>query len=201
VPTPDSSQPGSRGSARVGDADREATAELLRAAVEAGQLELSELDGRLTATYAARTVGQLEAVTADLVPDGHDADHELALRTRSGTIKRTGYWVVPPRILAECTSGTIKLDFTGADCRHRKVDVQARATSGSVVLVVPVGWDVVMDDVSSTSGSVVNRVGSRPGRSGTLIRVTGQVKSGTVKARHPRRSFWDWLRGRPHQPR
>jgi hypothetical protein len=108
---------------------------------------------------------------------------------------------VPPRILAECTSGTIKLDFTGADCRHREVDVQARATSGSVVLIVPVGWDVVMDDVSSTSGSVVNRVGSRPGRSGTLIRVTGQVKSGTVKARYPRRSFWDWLRGRPHQPR
>jgi hypothetical protein len=201
VVTPDSSLPGSRGSARVGDADREAAADLLRAAVEAGQLELSELDGRLTATYAARTVGQLEAVTADLVQPGQDVGRELALRTRSGTIKRTGYWTVPPRIVAECTSGTIKLDFTGADCRHREVDVQARATSGSVVLVVPVGWDVVMNDVSSTSGSVVNRVGSRPGRSGTLVRVTGQVKSGTVKARYPRRSFWDWLRRRPHQPR
>lgn len=199
--TPDSSPLGSRGSARIGDADREATAELLRTAVEAGQLELSELDGRLTATYAARTVGQLEAVTADLVHPGPDPGPELVLRTRSGTIKRTGYWTVPPRIVAECTSGTIKLDFTGADCRHRAVHVQARATSGSVVLVVPVGWDVVMDDVSSTSGSVVNRVGSRPGHSGTLVRVTGQVKSGTVKARYPRRSFWDWLRRRPHQPR
>lgn len=78
--------------------------------------------------------------------------------------------------------------------------MQAQATSGSVVLIVPVGWDVVMDDVSSTSGSAVNRAGFRPGRSATVVRVSGQIKSGTIRARYPRRSFWDWLRRRPHQP-
>jgi hypothetical protein len=200
VPTPDSSLPRPHGTARIADLDREAAAERLRTAVADGELELSELEDRLSAVYAARTVADLEAVTADLVAPYQAADSELVLRTRSGTIKRVGYWVAPSQIVAECTSGTIKLDFTTAECRHREVAVRAQATSGSVVLIVPVGWNVVMDDVSSTSGSVVNRVGYRPGRSATVLRVTGQVKSGSIKARHPRRSFWDWLLRRPHRP-
>lgn len=198
--SPDSSLPGRRPPARAGDADREAVAERLRTAVADGELELSELEERLSAVYAARTVADLEAATADLVAPYEPAGQELVLRTKSGTIKRAGYWVAPSRIVAECTSGTVKLDFTTAECRHREMAVQARATSGSVVLIVPVGWNVVMDDVSSTSGSVVNRVGYRPGRPATIIRVTGQVKSGTIKARHPRRGFWDWLLRRPHRP-
>ncbi|HEX5995600.1 MAG TPA: DUF1707 domain-containing protein [Jiangellales bacterium] len=180
---------------RVGDADREAAADRLRTAVADGRLEFTELDERLTAVYGAKTRAELAAVTADLEPAQPDT-RPLTLRTESGSIKRTGHWEVPARIVAECTSGSIKLDFTQAGVPHREVRVHATASSGSVVLIVPYGWVVVMDDVSSSSGSIRNKVGGRPGPHTQVLRVTGSVRSGTIKARYPRRSFWDWLRGR-----
>lgn len=182
---------------RVGDADREAAAEQLRTAVADGRLEIAELDERLGAVYSARTRAELAAVTTDLEPVVADT-RPLTLRTESGTIKRTGHWDVPGQIVAECTSGSIKLDFTEAGIPHREVRVSATASSGSIVLIVSHDWVVVMDDVSSSSGSIVNKVGGRPGPDMKVLRVSGIVRSGTIKARYPRRSFWDWLRGRKH---
>lgn len=179
---------------RASDADREATAAVLRAAVADGRLDLTELDERLSATYAARTYPELERITADL-PTGSlwpapRRTEPLRLKTKSGTIKRDGPWLVPPVIEAEATSGTIKLNFTEAECPHLDVHVQARTTSGTVLLIVPPGWSVITDDVSSTSGSIVNRVGvtGEPGR--PQITITGGVRSGTIKARYPRTGFW-----------
>ncbi|HEX6328446.1 MAG TPA: DUF1707 domain-containing protein [Jiangellaceae bacterium] len=193
--TPDGPEP--LPATRVGDADREAAAEQLRTAVADGRLELAELDERLGAVYSARTRAELAAVTTDLEPVVADT-RPLTLRTESGTIKRTGHWDVPGQIVAECTSGSIRLDFTEAGVPHREVRVSATASSGSIVLIVPRDWVVVMDDVSSSSGSIVNKVGGRPGQYTRVLRVSGSVRSGTIKARYPRRSFWDWLRGRNH---
>lgn len=178
---------------RAADADREATAERLRNAVADGRLGLDELDERLAATYAAKTHAELDAVTSDLPTPANRSVRPLHLKTKSGTLKRTGYWTVPASITAECTSGTIKLDFTAADCPHDEVHVRARATSGSIVMIVPHGWSVEMDSASTSSGSLVNRVAGSPALGGTVLRVDGEVRSGTIKARHPRRSFWDWL--------
>jgi hypothetical protein len=69
-----------------------------------------------------------------------------------------------------------------------------------VVLIVPPGWVVLMDDVSSSSGSIVNKVAGQPTPYAQTLRVSGSVRSGTIKARYPRRSFWDWLRGRNNPP-
>jgi len=183
---------------RVGDAERERAAEQLRQAVADGRLELSELDERLEATYAARTRVELDRVTADLAPL-RPTGGPLTLRTKSGTIKRTGVWTVPAEIVAECTSGSIKLDFTQARTEHREIHVRARAKSGSVVLVLPFrGWTVLMDDVSSSSGSIVNKIVGEHDPYGHVVRVTGGVTSGVIKARYPRRRFIDWLLRRPH---
>jgi hypothetical protein len=194
--SPDSALP--QPAARVSDADRERAAEQLRLAVADGRLDLTELDERLTAAYEAKTRADLVTVTFDLEPV-RNAARPLALRTKSGTMKRTGTWTVPAEIIAECTSGTIKLDFTHAVVHDREIHVQASARSGSVVLVVPHrGWTVVMEDVSSSSGSIVNKVLGDSSPYGHTIRVTGGVTSGVIKARHPRRRFIDWLLRRPH---
>lgn len=182
---------------RIGDADRETAAEQLRSAVGDGRLELAELDDRLSAVYAARTRGELTSATADLEPAEIDTP-PLTLRTKSGTMKRTGAWTAPAEITAECTSGSIKLDFTAATVPHREMLVQASAKSGHVVVVVPHGWTVVMDDVSSSSGTVVNKVTLPRRTSGRTVRVVGGVTSGVIKARYPRRRFIDWLLRRPH---
>jgi hypothetical protein len=182
--------------ARVADADREASAERLRDAAAEGRLDLTELEERLGAAYAAKTRGELEALTADL-PAAHAAEVEpLALKTKSGSLRKQGSWQVPSRIAAECTSGSIKIDFTQAECHHREVTVDVSARSGSVVLIVPKGWAVRLDQASATSGTIKNKVDERPAAGSPLIRVRGKVLSGTIKARYPRRGFRDWLFGR-----
>jgi hypothetical protein len=184
--------------ARVADADREAIAERLRDASAEGRLDLAELEERLTATYAAKTRGDLEVLVADL-PALQAAAAEiepLALKTKSGSLRKQGSWQVPSRIAAECTSGSIRIDFTQAECRLREVTVDISARSGSVVLIVPKGWGVRLDQATATSGAIKNKVDERPEAGLPLIRVKGKVLSGTIKARYPRRSFRDWLLGR-----
>jgi hypothetical protein len=53
---------------RASDAQREDVAIVVRQALDDGRLQLSELDERLGAVYAARTHGELGRAIADLVP-------------------------------------------------------------------------------------------------------------------------------------
>ena len=57
---------------RASDADREAVADILRAQCAAGRLDVSELEERLSAALAARTLGELDRLLADF-PDGRSA--------------------------------------------------------------------------------------------------------------------------------
>jgi hypothetical protein len=54
------------GHLRASDADRDQVAERLRTAAAEGRIGFDELEERLTATLAARTYGELEAMVADL---------------------------------------------------------------------------------------------------------------------------------------
>jgi hypothetical protein len=59
---------------RVGDAEREAAATELREHFASGRLNSEELDQRLTAAFAARTRGDLDALFSDLPAGGRDWD-------------------------------------------------------------------------------------------------------------------------------
>jgi hypothetical protein len=85
------------GGYRVGDADRNRTAELLREAHVAGYLTLEELDERLGTALAARTRGELERLTADLPPEWRAGQ---APRRRPPTRQRPAFppelaWLLP----------------------------------------------------------------------------------------------------------
>jgi hypothetical protein len=73
---------------RVSDADRDRVAAALREHSVEGRITLDELNERLETTYSARTLGELQAVTADL-PE-HDA-YQLPIPAalRSGSAPRT----------------------------------------------------------------------------------------------------------------
>ncbi len=123
-----------------------------------------------------------------------DRGRAPTLRTKNGSLKKIGCWTVPSHITAECISGTIRLDFTQAHCSHSEVAVDVSARSGTVLIIVPNGWGVNFDQVSATSGSVINKVGELAEPGCPILRVKGKVLSGLIKARYPRRSFRDWLR-------
>jgi hypothetical protein len=73
---------------RASDADREATGERLRQAAAEGRLDAEELDERLGAAYAARTVDDLAPLTADLpapqapAPPAPPSERSLQFRRR-----------------------------------------------------------------------------------------------------------------------
>lgn len=180
-----------RAALRASDADREQIAELLRVAAGEGRLDFAELDDRLVATYAAKTYGELEPLVADLVVGRVAApplsDGPLELRTRSGSIRQAGHWVVPAHIVAECTTGSIKIDFTGAECRQSAMRLDASVRSGSIVLVVPRGWVVRVEAAETGMGSVRSRVTDRPEPGAPTIHLYGRVRSGHIIARYPYR--------------
>jgi DUF1707 SHOCT-like domain len=61
---------GDDGSIRAGNADRERVVAQLNAAFSEGRLDVAELDERVAAAYAAKTMGELVPLTADLPATG-----------------------------------------------------------------------------------------------------------------------------------
>jgi len=57
-----------RAALRASDADRERAVDLLRGHAAIGRLTVDELDERCAAAFAAKTFGELDALTADLPP-------------------------------------------------------------------------------------------------------------------------------------
>jgi hypothetical protein len=120
----------------------------------------------------------------------------------SGHASRDGRWVVPRRIEVGVTSGSVKLDFTEAAVTQSSVRIEADVRSGHLTLVTKPGIVVDADDVKVRSGRVKIKEPWGHDVPATLrIEVVGQVSSGEISARPPRRTFWQWLlrRPRPYQ--
>jgi len=73
---------------RASDAERERTATLLRDHAAAGRLTPEELDERLDVAYAARTVGELDALTHDLPQSSPSAAPRARALDRPGARER-----------------------------------------------------------------------------------------------------------------
>ncbi len=87
--------------ARASDADRERVAVALQAAFAEGRLTMSELEGRLAASYAAATDAGLATITHDLraaaAQPGRPAGAAPASTKDVGIlagVQRTGRWMV-----------------------------------------------------------------------------------------------------------
>jgi hypothetical protein len=193
---------------RASHEDRDQVVEVLRTAAGDGRLTAEELDQRLDAALTARTYAELAVLTADLptvqgaavggpAPKPKDL---IRFDCRSGRTKRDGRWVVPRRIEVRVTSGHVTLDFTEAVISQPSVQIQASVNSGSLTLVTKPGIQVDTDEVAIKSGNVQVRAPWGPDVPVTFrIDLAGQVGSGHIIARPPRRSFWQWLLRRPRR--
>lgn len=171
-----------------------------------GRLTAEELDERLEAALTARTYGELAVLIRDLPaapgfapPTQVSGPKDLVrIDCRSGSAKRDGRWVVPQRMEVQVTSGSVTLDFTEAVIVQPALHIDAEVRSGGLTLVTKPGVVVDADEVAIRSGSVKIRA---PWGSQVpvilRIQVSGKVGSGSITARPPRRTFWQWLRRRP----
>jgi hypothetical protein len=186
--------------------DRDRVVELLRVAAGDGRLTPEELDERLEAALTARTYSELAVLTTDLPVAGGppaavaraEAKDLVRIDCGAGTAVRDGQWVVPQRMEVRVTAGSVRLDLTQAVITSPVLAIDAEVHSGSLLLLTRPGIEVDTDDVTVQAGVI--RV--RPHRAtdspvNLRIQISGKVTSGSLKARPPRRTFWQWLLHRP----
>ncbi|MEV7597001.1 DUF1707 domain-containing protein [Kitasatospora sp. NPDC089797] len=191
APLPIPTAPAAAVEPRAADADREAVADRLRTAAGEGRIDLGELEERLDRAYAARTYPELDALVADLggrpTAGSEDGTDVLVLKPTMSSIKQTGRWTVPRRIVAECRMMSIAIDFTEADCPHREVTVEATCRSGHIRLVVPAGWGVRIDGSSTNTGHIINKAAATAEPGAPTITLVGHPGSGRIKIKQHRR--------------
>lgn len=131
------------GQLRVGDAERDRAAALLRDAHAEGRLEFGEFEHRLTAAFNARVYDDLDPLLADLPPRGAapavDALGAPAFRRSvaiMGGRDREGVWELGAthHVVAMC--GGVTLDLRQARFTVPEVLIHATAMWGGVDVIV-----------------------------------------------------------------
>jgi hypothetical protein len=177
---------------------RERTIERLSAHFANDRLSIDELDVRLERAYAATSLAELEALTADL-PDTHlpAVDERASSSSRSleryegpthiraimSETRRGGLWVVPPELDVKAVMANITLDLRSAMLAPGVTDIDVKAVMASVQILLPPGVRVIenlrafMASVTDDSYSDVSNPSS------PVIRLTGRAFMSEVRVR------------------
>ena len=181
---------------RVSDSDREQAAEVLREAAGHGRITMDELDERLELAYAAKTYGDLAAVTRDLPQQGRapvmaqrapvsriggTPRSKFSVAIMSGA-RRTGRWVVPRSYVSVAVMGGVELDLREAQFSEPEVTIHAYTVMGGIEITVPEDIDVDVSGIAFMGGFDHNASG--PGVPGApRLRVIGFALMGGVDVR------------------
>ena len=180
---------------RASDDDRDRTAALLGDALASGRLDTEEHAERLEAVYAARTLGELAPLTADLPAPQPGAGlaspaDNAPVRALFSKVRRAGQWPVPPHTVVRAHFGAIVIDLRQAVFTRREVVIDADSFCGKVVILVPGNADVY--DTGSALFGKRSQVGSRDEDAGhgPVVHITGRSVFGHVRVS---RGFkWPW---------
>jgi hypothetical protein len=191
---------------RASDFDRDRVIALLAESAADGRLTADEHAERVERAYQARTLGQLAALTVDLV--GQDAqpiklDGRRAVTGIFGRDSRDGRWVVPDSLPVVAIFGEVELDLRDALLQSGRIVVYATLLGGTIHVLVPegvsvetTGTAVLTRKISRTvrepaqRGSPAGRTGSiqgEPGAARPVVEVRAVGFGGTIKVTSPRR--------------
>jgi hypothetical protein len=193
-----------RGALRASHTDRDDVVEQLRVAGGDGRLDATELDERVGAALTARTFGELAALISDL-PSSElsggavvNAKEVVRIDLAGGNARREGPWLVPQQMEVRVSGGNVRLDFTEAAISRPVLLIDVDVVGGNFTLITRPGIVVDADEVAVLGGNIKVRTHGVVAAPVVLrVELRGKVAGGNVKARPPRRSFWDWLRGAP----
>jgi hypothetical protein len=191
---------------RASDFDRDRVTKLLAEAAADGRLTPDEHAERVEQAYQARTLGQLAALTADLVEQDAQPIKLDGRRAVTGIFSRDGRdgrWVVPDRLPVLAIFGEVELDLREALLQSGRTVVYATLIAGTIHLIVPdgvfvetTGTPMLVRKVSRTAREPAQRAtGTSPLQPGQGQPETGQpvveVRTvgfgGTIKITSPKR--------------
>lgn len=197
-------QPGDHLSIRISNEDREKVAQILHSAMAEGRLEMSELEERLDAVYAAKTFADLEPVTRDLpvqsphavalpshapipvsssnrITPGVPTGPTQSIAIMSG-VERKGEWVVPAHHNVVAVMGGVDIDLTQARFSAAETTIQVFAFWGGVEIKVPDDIHVQVDGIGFMGAFEDKSLGApAPGR--PVVRITGFALMAGVEVR------------------
>jgi len=175
---------------RVSDAERQHVVDLLNRAVGQGMLSLDDFTERTDAALRAQTRGELNGVLIDLpgltvagsAVAGGDME-TIELRQTASSLRRQGFWTVPPRLVLRNRLGSMVLDFSQAHFTHREVVIDIENDLGSITMIVPDGSTVNADQLGLTMSSFKNKARAhvQPGYRHFVL--TGRLLSSSLKVR------------------
>ncbi len=166
--------------------------ELLTQAAGDGRLTLSEHAERAERAYAARTLGELSALTADLAAPAAQPiriDNRRSVAAVFGKERRDGRWVVPDSLVVTAIFGEVVLDLREALLQARRITLLATVIGGTVELIIPEGVAVEMTG-TSVLGRRFTGSGVPPAPGVPVIEVRAMALAGRIKTVVPRRSRW-----------
>ena len=172
---------------RASDADRDRVLGMLSEAMSDGRLTMEEHAERVQRAIAARTLGELAELTADLAVSSAQPvrlDGGKVIAGILGPARRDGRWVVPESLSVTAMFGEVEIDFTQAILQTSRVQLYATVFGGRLRLIVPDGVSVIV------SGHMVlgRKRGGTPQAAGPdtpVIEVRALVLGGELAVRTP----------------
>jgi Domain of unknown function (DUF1707)/Cell wall-active antibiotics response 4TMS YvqF len=181
-------------------------------------LSLDELERRIEQVYKAANVAELEAITSDLraplpvpanilvppsaAPTNVPAPVGAEVPVQGGRIlavmsesRRTGHWVVPPRVEVVSFMADTKIDLTHAVMPPGGAEFHVRSIWAACKIIVPPEVRVI-NEMHAIMASVVSKASEmdpRGARPGPTLRLTGTALMAEVKVvvRRREESFVD----------
>ena len=169
---------------RVGDADRERVASVLREHTVEGRLTLEEYVERLDEVFSSASDRELAATLRELPERPSEPvprKRRSWLVTLLGSVQRRGRWAAPRRIFAFSFLGAPDFDF-----RQASVGDDVRITSisliGVVTAIVPAGIDVEVGGLALIGGNdVYGEGGAMPVRTGPRVEIRSYALLGGAR--------------------
>jgi hypothetical protein len=202
-----------RAEMRAADQDRDRTAATLAQALASGRLTSTEHAERLDAAYAAKTLGELAALTRDLPETSESLDVDVptvrasVVRARFSKVTRGGRWVAGRHTSLSSRFGALIVSLGEAVLPGREITLELDAFCGKLIVSVPKNARVI-DEGGVLFGK--RAIAGAPSRSragdsedetdleGPVIRLTGQarfskvvVHRGRVTDRHMYGHAWE----------
>jgi Domain of unknown function (DUF1707)/Cell wall-active antibiotics response 4TMS YvqF len=180
---------------RASDADRERVVTVLGEALADGRITLEEHSERTSHAYAARTLGELTGLTADLAPQESQPIlvDDRPISAFFGRMRREGRWVVPVKVPLLALFGTVELDLRQAVLQRRHVVLDSLVIGGRIRILVPDGVQV---NVTGRTILSTREVRTRPNQDGPTIEIGGTLFLGSVKAKAPKQTLRQRMRNR-----
>src|SRR6516225_11819373 len=125
---------------RASDADRDRVLAMLGDAMSDGRLTADEHAERVQRAIAARTLGELAELTADLAVSSAQPvrlDGGKVIAGIFGPARRDGRWVVPENLSVTAMFGEVEIDFTQAILQVSRVQLYATVLGGELAVRTP----------------------------------------------------------------